>query len=94
MFSCFMKKAKRLTDAYRFPGFKPQQIIVGVFGDPRARVIKLNWVEKKHVVRNAERSIMVFMTARYAVSAIFHAATPGSTLSWKSVALSVGVVGK
>lgn len=89
-----MKKAKRLTDAYRFPGFKPQQIIVGVFGDPRARVIKLNRVEKKHIVRNAERSILVFMTARCVVSAIFHAVTPGSTLSWKSVALSVGVVGK
>jgi hypothetical protein len=37
---------------------------------------------------------MVFMTARCVVSAIFHAATQGSTLSWKSVALSVGVVGK
>jgi len=89
-----MKKAKRLTDAYRFHGFKPQQIIVGVFGDPRARVIKLNRIEKKHVVRNAERSIMVFMIARCAVSAIFHAATPGSILNWKSVALSVGVVEK
>jgi hypothetical protein len=89
-----MKKAKRLTDAYRFPGFKPQQIIVGVFGDPRARVIKLNRVEKKHIVRNAERSIMVFMTARCVVSAIFRAATQGSILSWKSAALSVGVAGK
>jgi len=89
-----MKKAKRLTDAYRFPGFRPQQIIVGVFGDPRARVIKLNRVEKKHVVRNAERSIMVFMTARCAVSTIFHAATPGSILIWKFAALSVGAAGK
>jgi hypothetical protein len=89
-----MRKTRRLTDTYRFVGFTPQQMVVGVFGDPKARVIKLNRIEKKHVVRNAERSIMVFMTARYAVSAIFHAATPGSTLSWKSVALSVGVVGK
>jgi len=89
-----MRKTRRLTDAYRFVGFIPQQVVVGVFGDPKARVIKLNRVEKKHVVRNAERSIMVFMTARCAVSAIFHAVTQGSTLSWKSVALSVGVVGK
>ena len=89
-----MRKTRRLTDAYRFVGFTPQQMVVGIFGDPKARVIKLNRVEKKHVVRNAERSIMVFMTARCAVSAIFHAVTPGSILSWKSVALSVGVVGK
>ena len=49
-----MKKAKRLTDTYHLPGFKPQQIVVGVFGDPRTRVIKLNRVAKKHVVRNAD----------------------------------------
>jgi hypothetical protein len=69
-------------------------MVVGIFGDPKARVIKLNRVEKKHVVRNVERSIMVFMTARCAVFAIFHAAIPESILSWKSAVLSVGVVGK
>lgn len=87
-----MKKAKRLTDAYRFPGFIPQQIVVGVFGDPKARVIKLNRIEKKRIAQNAERSIGVFMTVRCAMFAIFRAATQGSILSWRSVASSVGIV--
>src|SRR4030043_394365 len=33
-----MIKHKRLSDAYRFPGFQPQQKGVGIFGDPKARV--------------------------------------------------------
>ena len=35
------KHPRRLLDAYRFPGFRPQATIKGVFGDPKARVISL-----------------------------------------------------
>jgi len=59
-----MIKYKRLLDAYRFPGFKPQQEVVGVFGDPKARVIRLKRVGKKLVVQNAVRRIVASMTAK------------------------------
>lgn len=29
---------RRLSDSYRFTGFRPEQTVVGVFGDPNAQV--------------------------------------------------------
>lgn len=92
--TCSMRKIKRLTDCYKVPGFIPRHKVVGVFGDPKARVIKLYRIEKKRVVRNAAGSIADFMTARSAVSVIFHVATHGSILSWKSAAFTAGSAGK
>ena len=47
-------KTKRLRDCYRFPGFHPALTVVGLFGDPYARVIRLTRRSKKpcagHVV--------------------------------------------
>src|SRR5215471_4239412 len=40
-------KAKRLRDSYRFPGFHPALTVVGLFGDPHARVIRLTRRSKK-----------------------------------------------
>jgi hypothetical protein len=37
-------------DEYRFPGYRPNAEIRGVFGDPRARVIRLERVQKKRFV--------------------------------------------
>jgi hypothetical protein len=88
-----MRKTKRLTDAYRFPGFIPQQMVAGIFGDPRARVIKLNRIEKKRVVRDAVKNIEIFMTARFAESEIFRAATQGFILNWRFVASTAGDAG-
>ena len=36
-----MKTFKRLYDAYRFPGFIPRIMLKGLFGDPCARIIRL-----------------------------------------------------
>jgi hypothetical protein len=33
-----MRKTLRLPDAYRFPGFRPEAIVRGIFGDPKARI--------------------------------------------------------
>jgi hypothetical protein len=44
-------KTKRLRDSYRFPGFHPALIVVGLFGDPHARVIRLTRRSKKNHVR-------------------------------------------
>ena len=35
------KRSRRLLDAYRFPGFRPQVTVEGVFGDPKARIVTL-----------------------------------------------------
>src|ERR1700730_13370955 len=41
------KRPRRLWDAYSFPGFRPEPTVQGVFGDPKARVIRLNRRSKK-----------------------------------------------
>jgi len=41
-----MGKRRRLLDEYQFPGYRQRVDIQGVFGDPRARVIKLERVQK------------------------------------------------
>src|SRR5437870_4771912 len=32
---------RRLSDSYRFPGFRPLPTVVGIFGEPGARVVTL-----------------------------------------------------
>ena len=38
---------RRLSDSYRFPGFRPLQTVVGIFGDPGVRVVTLVRRSKK-----------------------------------------------
>ena len=89
-----MFKHKRLTDVYRFPGFSPQQHIVGIFGDPKARVLQLKRLEKKLDARNAVKPIAVFTTAKNGGFEIFHAAIPGFIWKWKYAVWIVGDAGK
>ena len=42
------RKRKRLLDAYAFPGFRPLEMVKGIFGDHKARVITLVRRSKKH----------------------------------------------
>jgi hypothetical protein len=86
-----MLKHNRLTDAYRFPGFTPRQKVVGIFGDSKARVIRLKRLEKKLGVRNAVKRIAVSTTVKHAGYEIFHAATPESIWNWKYAAWLVGI---
>jgi hypothetical protein len=41
------KRRRRLWDTYCFPGFRPEQTVRGIFGDPKARVITLKRRSKK-----------------------------------------------
>ena len=41
------KRQRRLWNVYAFPGFRPQPMVRGVFGDPKARVIALVQRSKK-----------------------------------------------
>src|SRR3954454_8033725 len=36
-----MRKPRRLDDAFRFPGFRPEATVRGLFGDPKARILRL-----------------------------------------------------
>ena len=39
-------RARRLVDVYRFPAFRPRAAVGGVFGDLKARIVRLERREK------------------------------------------------
>lgn len=46
------RKLKRLSDAYRFDGFRPCEALRGVFGDRMARVVTLVRRSKKRPAKD------------------------------------------
>jgi hypothetical protein len=78
-----MRTDRRLWDTYRFPDFRPGPTIRGIFGDPKARVIRLERRGKKRHAAPADTSITPGTTERYAESATCPAGTPGSIWSWR-----------
>jgi hypothetical protein len=48
-----MGRKRRLVDLYRFPAFRPRATVRGVFGDPKARVVRLERRGKKLCVESA-----------------------------------------
>jgi hypothetical protein len=53
-----MRVKRKLSDTYRFDGFRPEEGKVrGVFGQPKARILPLKRRSKKLVVVSAERNI-------------------------------------
>src|SRR6202045_4755289 len=69
------KRPRRLWDAYSFPGFRPEPTVQGVFGDPKARVIRLNRRSKKRRAAAAVGSRWAGTIARRGAWAICRAAT-------------------
>jgi hypothetical protein len=67
-----MGKKRKLLDEYRFPGFRPKAEIKGIFGDPKARVIKLERTQKKQYAGNVARFIEVITTRRCDGYEIYH----------------------
>jgi len=57
-----MDRKRRLLDEYKFPGVRPRSEIQGIFGDPKARIIRLYRTEKKQHVVVVERCIAVTTT--------------------------------
>ena len=41
------RRRRRLWDAYAFPGFRPERTVRGIFGDPKARIVRLKRRSKK-----------------------------------------------
>lgn len=68
-----MGKKRRLLDEYRFDGFRPRADVVGVFGDPMARVIRLDRKQKKRSAVYAAQHIVLITTKRCAEYGTCHA---------------------
>lgn len=79
-----MEKSRRLLDEYRFPGFRPRAEIAGMFGDSRARVIRLERRQKKRHVGFVEQPIGVSTTRDPDGFGIYPAGMPGFIWRWKS----------
>lgn len=78
-----MGKKRKLLDEYRFPGFRPRAEIQGVFGDPKARVIRLKRTQKKQYAGNVARFIGIITTRRFAEYGIYLVGMHGYMWSWK-----------
>jgi hypothetical protein len=78
-----MGKKRQLVDEYRFPGFRPKARIKGEFGDPKARIIRLERTQKKQSVDVVERHTEVITTRRYDESGIYHVGMRGFIWRWR-----------
>jgi transposase len=58
------RRKRRLWDAYAFPGFRPEETVRGIFGDPKARIIRLKRRSKKRAAPTAEPCIGAATIAR------------------------------
>jgi len=74
-------KNRRLSDAYRYPGFTPQERVTGVFGDSKARIVRLERTGKKLSVVLAGGSAEAFTIRRPVAPATYPVVTPVFTLS-------------
>jgi len=75
-------RRRRLSDAYTFPGFRPRQFIEGIFGDHRARLVRLTRRGKKPSVVPVERDNSVGTIGVLVESATCPMAICGCT--WRS----------
>jgi len=83
------RRFRRLWDTYRVPGFRPLPTIIGVFGDPKARVIALVRRSKKRVAARAAEYSADGTTARRSGSATSPTGTLAFTWMWRSAVSSV-----
>ena len=89
-----MGKKRRLLDEYRFPGFCPRAEIQGVFGDSKARVIKLERTQKKQYAGVVAQFIGVITTRRCVGYGIYRVGMHGYIWRFWFDVYCVGSVGK
>jgi hypothetical protein len=75
--SAWRARKRRLWDTYAFPGFRPEGTVRGIFGDPKARIIRLKRRSKKRDAVVVGAYIKAGTIARCVVRAISPAATHG-----------------
>jgi hypothetical protein len=88
------RRLRRLWDTYRFPGFRPEPTVVGIFGDPVARIIRLRRRAKKRAAASVGGRIEAGMTRPIDGSATFPAATRASIWNWRFAASNAGAAAK
>ena len=71
-------------DEYHFPGFRPKSKVRGIFGDPKARVVRLERRQKKQHAAVAAHHTQPSTTEKYAAFEISPVLTHESILRWKS----------
>ena len=76
-----MAISRRLTDLFRFPGVRPYATTRGVFGDSKARVLRLERRGKKTAAGFAARLYAASTTAKFTAFAISLVGTHASTWS-------------
>jgi hypothetical protein len=81
-------------DEYRYPGFRPRAKVRGIFGDPKARVIELERVQKKRSVDVAARRIEAITTRGCGECEICPAGMHEYIWSWKFGGFSARGVGR
>jgi len=74
-------RRRQLRDAYRFEGFIPGTAVIGVFGNPSARVLTLGRRRKKLPVERVVTGTRTITTKGCAAFGIFPVATPTSIWS-------------
>jgi len=79
-----MEKKRQLLDEYRFPGFRPRSDVHGVFGDLKARVIRLERKQKKRSVDVVGKYTEAITTRRFGGYEICHVGMHGYTWRRKS----------
>jgi hypothetical protein len=88
------KRKRRLWDAYAFPGFRPEGTVGGIFGDPKARIIRLRRRSKKPCAAVVGPCTTVGMIADPDVYAIYRVPTRGSISNLTCDAFAVGTAAK
>ena len=85
-----MGKKRRLLDEYQFPGFRPMSKIQGVFGDPKARIIRLKRTQKKQFADAVAQLIADTTTRKCSRHEICPAGMPGYIWKQRSGESSAG----
>ena len=86
------KRRRQLRDAYRFDGFVPTSTVHGIFGDPKARVVRLARRRKKVSAATVVAGLRVTMTSKSGECGICPVVTPVFTWSLMCGVLTVGCV--
>jgi hypothetical protein len=89
-----MAKKRRLLDEYQFPGFRARSKILGIFGDPKARVISFKRSQKKRHAVTAALCITVITTRQCDGYGICPVGMLGSTWKWRFEGFVAKGVGK
>ena len=89
-----MQKRQRMVDLYAFPGFRPRAGVVGVFGDPNARVVRLERRGKKPAVGYAAGVRVESTNGSFDGCEIFRQEQARVYWSWRFGAFCVGTAGR